>query len=384
MEQTSPPSPLKVAFLYMKGRLARLPDVERGTAPTEFFYGAIEMMRRGYEVQHFEIDPGRQATLADRAIGRLWPRGARPVKMDPSVVTQVHSVAAKLNAADCLVATGGNIAFALAALARLDVIRRPIIGIQCGVLHFKHGYLRREISAALLNRMHTLLFGEAELQPMREFFHLPENRISVNLFGVDTKFWRPDPAVKRDIVFAIGNDGRRDFKTLVEAAAQIDAPVHIITKLPLPETLPANVVHHRGSWHGTELSDERVRELYQRARAVVVPLQASNQPSGQSVTLQAMACGAPVVLTETGGLWSHEQMIADRNVLFVQPGDSAELATRVRELIADEQMIERLGRAGRETVEQSGNIELFADHVARQCERAAGRSGSSRMTPQFC
>lgn len=378
------PSPLKVAFLYMKGRMARLPDVERGAAPTEFFYGAIEMMRRGFEVQHFEVDPDRGATLGDRAIGRLWPRGARPVKMDPSVVTQVHAMAGKLNDADCLVATGGNIAFALAALARLDVIRRPIVGIQCGVLHFKHGYLRREISAALLNRMHTLLFGEAELQPMREFFHLPESRISVNLFGVDTKFWRPDPTVKRDIVFSIGNDGRRDFKTLVEAAAQIDAPMHIITKLPLPETLPANVVHHRGSWHGTELSDERVRELYQRARAVVVPLHASNQPSGQSVTLQAMACGAPVVLTETEGLWSREQMIEGRNVLFVRPGDTSQLAARIREVIADDQKIERLGRAGRATVEQSGNIELFAERVTRQCERAVGRSGSSRMTSRFC
>jgi glycosyltransferase involved in cell wall biosynthesis len=368
----------------MKGRLARLPEVERGAAPTEFFYGAIEMMRRGFEIQHFEIDPNRPATLGDRAIGRLWPRGARPVKMDPSVVTQVHSLATQLNTADCLVATGGNIAFALAALARLDVIRRPIVGIQCGVLNFKHGYLRREISAALLSRMHTLLFGEAELPPMREFFHLPESRISVNLFGVDTRFWRPDPAVKRDIVFSIGNDGRRDFKTLVEAAARIDAPVHIITKLPLPETLPPNVVHHRGSWHGTELSDERVRELYQRARAVVVPLQASNQPSGQSVTLQAMACGAPVVLTRTEGLWSHEQMVEDRNVLFVSPGDSLKLAGCVQGLIADSRMIKRLGRAGRETVEQSGSIELFADRVAQQCLRAVGRSGSSRTAAQFC
>ena len=361
---------MKVAFLYMKGRLARLPEVERGAAPTEFFYGAIEMARRGFEIQHFEIDPDRPATLGDRVIGRLWPRSARPVKMDPSVVTQAHSLAGQLNEADCLVATGGNIAYALAALSCLDVIRKPIIGIQCGVLHFKHGYLRREISAALLRRMHTLLFGEAESQPMRAFFQLPANSISVNLFGVDANFWRPDPAVKRDIVLSIGNDGRRDFKTLVEAAPRIDAPVHIITKLQLPETLPPNVIHHRGSWHGTELSDERVRELYQRARAVVVPLHASNQPSGQSVTLQAMACGAPVVLTETEGLWSREQMRESENVLFVPPSDSVQLAERVQETIGDKRLIARLGKAGRETVEQSGSIELFAERVARQCERA--------------
>ena len=80
------------------------------------------------------------------------------------MVTQVYGLAEDLNAADCLVATGGNIAYALAALARLGIIRKPIVGIQCGVLNFKHGYLRREISALLLRRMHTLLFGEAELK----------------------------------------------------------------------------------------------------------------------------------------------------------------------------------------------------------------------------
>lgn len=376
--QPTPSPPLKIAFLYMQGRLARLPDVERGAAPTEFFYGAIEMERHGFQVAHFEIDPDRPARLADRVLGRAWPGIARPVKMDPRMVTQVYQLADDLNAADCIVATGGNIAYALAALSSLRIIRKPIVGIQCGVLNFRHGYLRREISARLLRRAHTLLFGEAELKPMREFFDLPEAAISVNLFGVDAGFWRPDASVRRDIVLAIGNDGRRDFRTLIEAADRISAPIHIVTKLPLPEVLPPNVIHHRGSWHGTEVSDESVRVLFQRARVVVVPLQPSNQPSGQSVTLQAMACGAPVVLTETAGLWSREQMVEGRNVLFVRPHDKKQLAVRVREVIESDEIIERLGRAGRETVELSGNIELYALGVARMCERLAGAERNPR------
>jgi glycosyltransferase involved in cell wall biosynthesis len=330
------------------------------------------MARRGYNVRHVEIDGDRPATLSDRVLGRLWPAPIRPVKLTPEIVTQLYARASELNTADCLVATGGNIAFALAALARVGIIRRPIVGIQCGVLNFAHRFLRRKISATLLRGMHTLLFGEAELTPMREFFHLPESTISVNLFGVDTNFWHPPlTGSPRDIVLAIGNDGRRDFRTLVEAAAQIPAPVQIVTKLPLPATLPANVVHHHGSWHGSELSDERIRELYQRARAVVVPLHPSNQPSGQSVTLQAMACGAPVVLTETEGLWSREQMVEGQNVLLVPPQDSAQLATKVSEVIASDEAIARLGAAGRATAEQSGNIGLFAANVARACEAAA-------------
>jgi glycosyltransferase involved in cell wall biosynthesis len=358
---------MRLAFLYMKGRMVRLADVERGAAPTEFFYGAIELARLGHEIAHFEIDPDAVPGLAERALGRLLPGFVRPVKMSAAIVVQAFRFAKELNQADCLVATGGNIAFALAALASVGIIRKPIIGIQCGVLNFRHGFARRTVSRTLLRRMHTLLFGEAELEPMQRFFDLPPTAISVNLFGVDTRFWRPDPQTKRDIVLAIGNDGRRDFSTLIHAAAGIPAPIHIVTKLPLPSPLPDNVMHHRGSWHGTELSDKRIRDLYQRARVVVVPLHSSNQPSGQSVTLQAMACRCPVVLTETAGLWSRAQMIDGENVRFVRPGDHAQLAEQVSLLLNDATTADRLAGAGRAMVERVGNIEAFAAGVARCC-----------------
>lgn len=357
----------------MKGRAARLPEVECGAAPTEFFYGAIEMARAGHEVWHFEIDPSASGGLEARVIGRLWPASTRPVKMEPATIVLAWRLAGQLNRADCLVATGGNIAFALAALARIGVIRKPIVGIQCGVLNFQHSAWRRLLSGALLRRMHTHLFGEAELAPMRRFFDLPDDVISVNLFGVDTNFWRPAPEAFRNIILAIGNDGRRDFDTLVAAAKDIEAPVHIVTKLALPEPLPPNVTHHRGSWHGTEFSDESIRELYQRARVVVVPLRPSNQPSGQSVTLQAMACGCPVVLTETEGLWSREQIVDGENVVLVPPGNAAKLAAAINGLLADPATAARFAEAGREATVRCGNIESFAERVAASCTQLSAK-----------
>jgi glycosyltransferase involved in cell wall biosynthesis len=375
---------LRVAFIYMKGRAARLAEVERGEMPSEFFYGSIEMTRRGYEIAHFEIDPDAPANLSERLLGRIFPGPMRPVKTNPGILVQAYRLAAQLNRADCLVATGGNIAYALAALARFGIIRKPIVGIQCGVLHYHHGWLRRMVSRALLLKMHTLLFGDSELRPMREFFDLPAGVISVNHFGVDARFWQPNPATPRDIVLAIGNDSRRDFATLVAAAEFIPLPVHIVTSMPLPPVLPANVTHHRGSWHGAELSDVQIRELYQRAKVVVVPLRPNIQPSGQSVTLQAMACGCPVVLTETEGLWSREQMQDGQNVILVRPGDSEQLAARVCEVMADEALAARLNRAGRATVERSGNIEAFAAEVARCCARLPIPHGNTRTPPAFC
>jgi hypothetical protein len=72
--------------------------------------------------------------------------------------------------------------------------------------------------------------------------------------------------------------------------------------------IPAGATHIKtvvGDFYGSDsISDVDLRRMYNAARAVVVPLKDVHQPSGQSVTLQAMSCGRPVVLTKTRGLWA--------------------------------------------------------------------------------
>ena len=157
-------SKLRVAFLYMKGRLARLADAERGLAPTEFFYGAIELSRRGAEVRHFEIDPARPATIGRGACpGTHLARDGAPGENGRQ---RGH---AGVCHGGCLECRG------LHRRDRRQYRLRPgRAGEGEGDSHsdrwhsvrrfciFKHGYFRREISGLLLRRMHTLLFGEAE------------------------------------------------------------------------------------------------------------------------------------------------------------------------------------------------------------------------------
>jgi glycosyltransferase involved in cell wall biosynthesis len=270
------------------------------------------------------------------------------------------------------VATTGNLAFAAAAAKLRTGFRAPVLGIHCGTLDYRHNALRRARSRRLLQASHTFLFGEAELQPFRDFFALPETAVSVNQFGVDLAFWRPaaEPATGEG-VFSVGNDGRRDFPTLITAAPEIGAPVRIVTRQTLPENLPANVTAQRGSWHGAELTDAGLRELYQNAACVAVPIVRTLQPSGQSVTLQAMACGRPVVLADFPGLWNRAALRDGENVLFYPAGDGAALARQVRRVLEDPALAGRLGTAARESVERHGSIGDFAQRILDQSEKEA-------------
>ena len=105
-----------------------------------------------------------------------------------------------------------------------------------------------------------------------------------------------------------------------------------------------------GDWHGEAITDPALRELIRDARCVVIPLQETLQPSGQSVCLQAMACARPVVMTRTRGLWSEDMMSEGKNILFAPPGDSAAMVARLGELLKDPEKARRMGLADRKSV----------------------------------
>jgi glycosyltransferase involved in cell wall biosynthesis len=126
-----------------------------------------------------------------------------------------------------------------------------------------------------------------------------------------------------------------------------------------------------GTWHDAALSDVQLRDLYRGSRFVVVPLRESTQPQGQSVTLQAMACGKAVILSRTRGLWSEERMRHGENCHLVPAGDADALRRAIDELAADPAYAERLGRSARRTVEQHFTSDAMAEQLAGVVSEAA-------------
>lgn len=358
---------MRIAFLYLPGRLPRLAELARGEAPSEFFYGAAELAAAGHTVEHFEFADTSPSPRLAAALDLLRRAYLTPPKVFGHTFANAWELAPRLAAFDCVVATVGHHGFALAACAALGRMKTPLVTIQCGLLHQPFPALRRAITRGLLNRMHSVFFGEAEHLPTLAALDPEPARLSVSQFGVDPAFWSPG-GTREDFVLAIGNDPRRDFSTLLAAAPDIAAPIRIVTRLPLPEPLPANVAVMRGSWHDRALSDADIRDLYRRAACVVVPLYDSLQPSGQSVTLQAMACGTPVVLTQTRGLWNPAALRDAENVRLVPPANPGLLARAVRDVLQGNAVAQ--GAAGREYVLAHGTSAGFARGIGAACERA--------------
>ena len=106
------------------------------------------------------------------------------------------------------------------------------------------------------------------------------------------------------------------------------------------------------------------------ACAVVVHASTSPEPFGR-VLLEAMALGRPVVATDDGG--PREVVTPDVDGLLVPPSDAPALARAMIRLLGDEDLRQRLGRAGWRKVREHYGI---AGHVARATAEWA-RHGAS-------
>lgn len=352
---------MRIAYIFLPGRINRINTVKEEDLPTEFFYGAIELRKKGYHVDIFEAVEKPRRSVVRYMAECILRKKYLPVKTHPSILDAVWLLLPKLKGYDAVVATTTGIAFALAFWKILYRLSFPVVGIMTAVLNYPMNYSRIRLSRLCFRKMDVHLFGEGELVPISEKYGLKADELTVNYFGVDTRFWNNDPEVADEgYLLSVGNDAMRDFSTLLEAAKLVDRPLYIVTRREITGDIPDNVTIIKGAWHSRELDDIALRDMYRKAFAVIVPLHESFQPSGQSVTLQAMACEKPVIVTKTAGLWDHTNLKHRENLLFVEPGEPQEIVDCLTLLHNKSTGSKELGREARKYVLDHARIEFFA------------------------
>ena len=349
-----------IFFLVKSGRRARMNELEE--YPTEFFYGFYEMNALGLNVSLVEdsdVGMGPPRTFFARFLGKLSVFcGGLPIGMFIGLLMGKHLK--YLNQASCLVATTNGMGMALALAKAFGRLQSPVILLAMGLLPQFPGKWSKWLYRRVAYHIQIVCISRGEAKFLRSAF--PGQMVAYVPFGVDQYFWSPGDLsreISKDYVLAIGNDVARDWETLVETWQPSFPKLKIVTNLPVPGHV-ANVEVIRGDWRTQVISDNEIRELYRQALFVVVPLHDTIQPAGQSVCLQAMACGCPVILTDISGLWDRDLMQDGENVLLVPPGNSGALEIAVRRLITDVELREMIGRRGRLSITKHFNADLMA------------------------
>lgn len=363
---------MKILYLCPgRARAEREGSLTDGSTPRDFFYGIETLRSAGHDV---EIGDTRAPATGPLAALHLRYEIARNSAFNFGTSLQrVRSLAGALSGSDVAISFTDGFSLSLGLYGRNRAPDTTLVagfhGISTFVERARHGsgaYMRVQTRRALENLDHIFFFGEADRDFAIEHYQLDIDRTSIFRFGIDLDFWVPDPELDEDArtsVLSVGSDPARDFPTLL--AADLNAPLQIASRLPLSRPQGKDIEIFSGSYHGSAITDTVLRSMYCNAAVVAIPVQNVFQPSGYSVSLQAMACGRPVVLTDFRGLWDRDAYVTDENCVLVPPANPDAMAQAINDLLADPDRRAAMGQAARKTAEQ-----VFA--LSRMDEDALG------------
>jgi glycosyltransferase involved in cell wall biosynthesis len=120
-----------------------------------------------------------------------------------------------------------------------------------------------------------------------------------------------------------------------------------------------NIEIIKGSWSNEHLSDKRLKDIYTSARMVILPLKNSTQPSGQSVTLQAMSLRVPVLISLTDGFWDTHNFIEDKNIFFERENTLDSWVDRIDNLFIDTKKLDFISKNSSQLIKKNYDIEIF-------------------------
>jgi glycosyltransferase involved in cell wall biosynthesis len=187
-------------------------------------------------------------------------------------------------------------------------------------------------------------------------------------FGIDTDFWKMDEEIEGDYYFAIGMDKSRDWDTLIEAFRNRNEKLILINN-KVHNNLPSNITHINGSFYkNSSLSDEDIKNYYKKAKAVIIPLLETGQPSGQSVCLQAMAMKKPVIITDNSGLWSRK-LRNKENSLLVGVQDSKSISESIDFVENNPNETKEIAKEGYKLVQKYFTYNQFVKKLENIIER---------------
>ena len=183
-------------------------------------------------------------------------------------------------------------------------------------------FIQKVYIKIFLNELNYLVFlSEGEFNFAKKNFPKYKNKYSFIPFAVDLTLWKSNFAQEQEkkYILFVGNDGNRDYRLAENISKKLSNEKFLyVSELIDKNNIDSNSQLISGSWGSPAIDDLELRNIYQNAKLTIIPLKDSLQPSGQSVALQSIACGTPVIITHTSGFWDKKNFKNKKNIFFAE------------------------------------------------------------------
>jgi glycosyltransferase involved in cell wall biosynthesis len=323
-----------VLFLFPKPARREMHLIEDSKAPTERLYGMAELARDGYNVSACDA----RFTSPLRYFYN-WLRGLGISCVAPLTLVRIARC-------DILVVKD-NFNTLVSIAAKLFGTKLVYKDSLFTLPERRHKAFQISLNLRLAD--HVIGYSESQAALWRRAFPASADKLDSMTYPIDLDFYRQHmPRDVGDRVISVGRDIGRDYSTLVKANAAAGTTLHLIT---LPYLVPDNAVSADHIHLHQDIAYEKLFSLYKESFVAVVPLKSSFQyPAGIRAVMEAAAVGVPCICTDTPVL--REYFTDKHEILYYQPGDTQELAHKIRLLYSDRELRRKLAQNAAERVQE--------------------------------
>ncbi len=223
--------------------------------------------------------------------------------------------------------------------------------------------IQKSLIKVLFGRLEKILFlGKPEYEKACLSFPKLKNKFVFLPFAIDHEFWQePKESTIKDKIIFVGNDQNRDIDLLIGIANKLQEKefIFITSLINKNDNLPKNINLVKSSWHNNYLTDSELKKFYLESKLSLVPLKETIQPSGQSVALQSMSMGIPVMISETKGFWDINNFSHEKNIIFIKNNNVDEWVSEIKNYYDSNEKLDLIAKNSIKTVNLNYDIETF-------------------------
>ncbi len=362
-----------VTYLFVSGRKNRI--VSDKIYSKEFFYSYHFVKKYYSNVEILEFNDVKNVYRITANTLKFIDKTLRKITKLPFFMTEIINYVnfKKLYTTDILVATNDRIGLSIMPILFIKklVFRKQIsnnmfvLGLFSNISNSSVIRKIQKIILGLCFRVYDnfIFIGKSEYEYAKENNRKFERKFHYIPFSVDFNFWNTSDLPKKndDYVLFIGNDGYRDFDKVIKIAKNLQNVnfCFVTNQIKKEDRLPSNVKLIEGHWNYEILSDEELKEIYNNAILTIIPLKDSLQPSGQSVALQSMSSGTPVMISKTSGFWDFDHFTNLENIVFIEDNSVKNWCMQINSLIKDPNTLKAIANNGLYTIKNYFNLEIF-------------------------
>ena len=352
-----------IIYVFISGRKEKL-NLPPDEYAKEFFYGYQYFDKTDHNVDIIEFN--EQKSSFDLIYFILNKLSDLPLYGQYLINKENYQ---KLKKTDEIIFTNQKTAFSMLPMLIFIKLTKNIqshvfiMGLFGKTMKYRIKHLFREIFIKILIRSskNLIFLGLGEYQFAVRKYPKHKNKFVFLPFSIDTKFWSSsEPKVENNNIAFIGNDGMRDYEFLEELIVSLPEYNFSVVSNKFNSTANIqNIELFKGDWGKYTYSDSFIREIYKKSSLTILPIKNTYQPSGQSVTLQSMSVGTPVMITKTDGFWDPINFINNKNIHLIEKNEVEVWKQNITRYFEKKREMEKVKIEGAALILEKFNLDNF-------------------------